>query len=217
MKNEVWNGYSIRFVIKDGEQKMVLNDFLAIVEELTEGKYLDIAETYGNHDVKLLPMSSVYKLDDGRLLVKTLWEEIDNIAVTRPFPVFVDITKAYGIADNDELISVLYPKKETEIFDVEDMQGTQGTYIIMAESVLAYKIGASGNVENRFKQLEFMSPVKLCLYGIIETSDYYAIESELHQIFAHKRLHGEWFSLSNQDLEIIKTKYRLKKKSNQIA
>lgn len=67
----------------------------------------------------------------------------------------------------------------------------------------AYKIGLSKNPQRRLKDIEYQqgSPVKL-IYGI-NTEGMFQTESALHHLFYDKRIEGEWFDLSEDDLEYI--------------
>ena len=75
-------------------------------------------------------------------------------------------------------------------------------YVLQADSY--YKIGLSTNVEKRVKQLSTLPPFDVTLIHKIETGDMHQLESELHERFAEKRANGEWFVLSNEDLEWLR-------------
>lgn len=73
------------------------------------------------------------------------------------------------------------------------------TYIATDNTGL-YKIGKSENPEKRIEQLACGNPtINLCFTINAD------IENELHQRFAKKRKHGEWFKLSKEDIESIKS------------
>jgi len=63
------------------------------------------------------------------------------------------------------------------------------------------KIGMTHNIPKRLKQLQTCSPAKLEVYEEIITSDPRAVEKELHTTFAHKRIRGEWFSMTQDQLQ----------------
>jgi len=73
-------------------------------------------------------------------------------------------------------------------------------YIIQAENGLC-KIGISTNPKRRLSTLQTGSPVSLKL--IFQFEGNYDTEEQLHNMFAHKQQHGEWFRLSNDDLASI--------------
>ena len=66
--------------------------------------------------------------------------------------------------------------------------------------VLRVKIGISGNIERRVKELQTGSPVKLKLMGWIESEDARALERNLHKKYCAKHTHLEWFELSSSDV-----------------
>ena len=196
MKTEIWNG-----------SKIELWEFLNVVEELTDGEYLDITKTLANHKVNQALFSPLYELDDGRLLGKTMWFEIDDINVEKPFPVFVDVRKVYGINSAEEYTAIIHSEEEHDSLNSDG--GTQGVYIIESPFNKAYKIGRSNNIERRFKSISAMSPVALELYGVIKTDNYCKLESELHERLSKYRLHGEWFALNEGILMELQDKYGL--------
>ena len=67
-----------------------------------------------------------------------------------------------------------------------------------------FKIGATTkSVEQRMRQLQVGSPVLLSLCLSYYCDDVYASERKLHKHFAGRRHHGEWFDLSDEDVEFI--------------
>lgn len=66
-----------------------------------------------------------------------------------------------------------------------------------------YKIGITNNVQDRLQHLQTANSAKLELLNSVKTSDPPLLEKELHTKFAVKRLEGEWFKLTNNDVEYI--------------
>ena len=60
------------------------------------------------------------------------------------------------------------------------------------------KIGKSSNINQRSNQLN-----SKMIYTI--DGDF---EKELHEFFEHKRIDGEWFLLSDDDIEYVKSRYK---------
>lgn len=77
-------------------------------------------------------------------------------------------------------------------------------YVYILNAGPYYKIGASQDVTRRIKQLSTVPPFDLELIHTIQTDDMYGLEETLHEQFAGKRKNGEWFELTDQDVEIIK-------------
>lgn len=66
-----------------------------------------------------------------------------------------------------------------------------------------YKIGCTGNPDNRMYAFEVKLPFKVEYTALIRTRDMYALEKQLHERFADNRVAGEWFDLSPQDVQYI--------------
>lgn len=77
-------------------------------------------------------------------------------------------------------------------------------YIFCDGATNLYKIGYSKNPEFREKTLAAQIPKIRCLFFSRGTPK---DERALHLEYAHKRVRGEWFDLTEKELEIIKSKF----------
>jgi hypothetical protein len=77
-------------------------------------------------------------------------------------------------------------------------------YLIRAENGL-YKIGKAKNVSTRMQPFSVSFPMKWDLVYSFQANDYNYAEALLHQRYANKRDVGEWFKLSIDDVEYIKS------------
>lgn len=75
-------------------------------------------------------------------------------------------------------------------------------YLIQADTG-HYKIGRSRNVPERMKLFSVKLPFNFEMIHQFPCQDMYAAESDLHEIFSDKRINGEWFSLSSEDVSIL--------------
>ena len=64
-----------------------------------------------------------------------------------------------------------------------------------------YKIGKAVNVERRQKRIERELGREITVLHRIFSNDYTKAEADLHRKYKDKCLHGEWFSLNDDDLE----------------
>ena len=77
-------------------------------------------------------------------------------------------------------------------------------YLIKSETG-HYKIGRTNNPDNRMRAFGIKLPFRVHYEHLIKSKDMCALETELHQRFAQKRLDGEWFNLSDEDVAYIKS------------
>ncbi|MFA6270687.1 MAG: terminase small subunit [Candidatus Paceibacterota bacterium] len=75
-------------------------------------------------------------------------------------------------------------------------------YLILAENGLV-KIGKTIDVERRFQSLNSMSPVDLKLVYVFDTLFGDELEEDLHARYETKRVKGEWFALTEKDVDEI--------------
>jgi hypothetical protein len=77
-------------------------------------------------------------------------------------------------------------------------------YVYLIKSGANWKIGKSNHPGRRESELSIQLPEKAELIHEIQTDDPFGIESYWHKRFAEKRLNGEWFNLSPEDVAAFK-------------
>jgi len=90
--------------------------------------------------------------------------------------------------------------------DAAKKQTRVKVYLMRAENGLI-KIGKTITVEQRLRQINMMSPVDIELFCVFDSLFGDELEKELHAAYACKRVKGEWFALSQRDLNEIVTSY----------
>jgi hypothetical protein len=77
-------------------------------------------------------------------------------------------------------------------------------YVYLLEGDGCHKIGRAKDPTKRTEQLAVQLPYEVNLVCAIASADYAKLEAELHNHFAEKRLNGEWFDLSQEDVNAFK-------------
>jgi len=96
------------------------------------------------------------------------------------------------------------PKPESDSKLVKNQKDNRGfVYVIKSDSGF-YKIGKSVNAQKRIEELGVKLPFPIEPIHIIESNDYTRAEMYFHQKFADKRGNGEWFALTDEDIEYLK-------------
>jgi len=73
-------------------------------------------------------------------------------------------------------------------------------YFIRHHKIDAVKIGRTKNLSERMRKFNTYSPFGCELLGTIETSQSEKLEQHLHQKYRTQRVNGEWFLISEQDV-----------------
>lgn len=81
---------------------------------------------------------------------------------------------------------------------------TPGSVYVIGNERGEYKIGRAKNAQRRLSHLQSGSVDTLTLEVVMESQDTLEAERRLHHAFAQKRISGEWFRLSEEDLQKIK-------------
>jgi hypothetical protein len=85
-----------------------------------------------------------------------------------------------------------------------DVSPTGFVYFVYEEgNQCFFKIGytTQDSVEDRLKTLQTGNRRKLIIYKKIETNNASCLEQEIHHIFSHERVRGEWFNIDVQDID----------------
>ncbi len=77
-----------------------------------------------------------------------------------------------------------------------------GVYFLKADNGVV-KIGRSANPQSRVNELKTSSPVALVLIFVYETVAMKEDEAFFHRFFANRRVRGEWFALSDEEISGI--------------
>lgn len=83
-------------------------------------------------------------------------------------------------------------------------QTFEGYVYLLKSPTGAYKIGRTKDPTNRLKTFEVKLPFEVDYVCVIQSNDMYGLEADLHAYYADKRINGEWFALTSDDVEQIK-------------
>jgi len=78
-------------------------------------------------------------------------------------------------------------------------------YLIAEHLTLRYKIGRAVAPTKRLKQLQTGNSKRLGLVCTIKTGDAVALERSLLSQYQHRKIAGEWFALTYEDVADIKS------------
>jgi hypothetical protein len=105
-------------------------------------------------------------------------------------------TLAIAILDGENPFPITKSKWETSA------ENKGFVYLLWAENGL-HKIGKAKSIDDRVHNLGIKIPIKTKLIHAFKTEDRNKAEADLHQRYAEKREHGEWFDLNEQDIAEI--------------
>lgn len=77
-------------------------------------------------------------------------------------------------------------------------------YLLHAKDTESYKIGKSLKVDERKDGINLIVPFEMEEVWSSYFDDYAKTETKLKEMFAHRRIKGEWFNLTSEDIDRIK-------------
>lgn len=108
----------------------------------------------------------------------------------------------------DVVAAIPHHEKETvansAILDIEGTQPFSDGFVYLIKSGKHFKIGKANSVEARHRQLKIQLPQVAEVIHKIKTDDPFGVESYWHRRFADRRLNGEWFVLSTDDVKAFR-------------
>lgn len=113
-----------------------------------------------------------------------------------------NLGKVYIRQEIDKRLAELHVIDRAQVANCPSRRGSCFVYLIKAENGLI-KIGKTVDIRQRFRTLYTMCPVKLELVAFLETELADELEIRLHSEFSDKRVKGEWFALSSEDVRAI--------------
>jgi len=170
----------------------------ATTKRIKRSEFEEIIEKpliFDNGDVMFYIGNNLFCLDGGgddALDYKELEGEYIEIVIDS-----VIINKKISNAFNAIKESIAEDNKK-----YEQLQEVKKTYVMLDNKNGCYKIGVSNNPTYRESTLQSEKPY----ISLIMTKED-NIEKELHNKFNNKRIRGEWFSLSQEDLNDLLLTY----------
>ncbi len=109
--------------------------------------------------------------------------------------------------DNSSSFTIDYIQKTKREFEIsyltKRVKESSYGYVYLLKSKYGYKIGCTMKLSERMNHFGVLLPFKYIVDSIIKTKEYTQLERTLHKLLSHKRLNGEWFKLTKQDLKEI--------------
>jgi hypothetical protein len=112
-----------------------------------------------------------------------------------------------GYSDIKEICSLIINEDDNhqDLNDVNpEISSIKLGFVYLLQHDKVYKIGKSIDITRRYKEIKLQMPYHMDEIHVIETDDPSGIEAYWHNRFRDKRLEGEWFKLSAEDIKIFK-------------
>jgi predicted GIY-YIG superfamily endonuclease len=78
-------------------------------------------------------------------------------------------------------------------------------YVYLLKCQDFYKIGIATDVQKRISGMQTGSPYPIVLVASVEVDNPLALERELHAAYEHRHHKREWFALTEEDVEAIRS------------
>lgn len=101
-------------------------------------------------------------------------------------------------------ISKFTQKKARLPYLPTENKSTQGYVYVITTEKGKYKIGRTRDIKHRIQALQTFSHKKIRLVLKVKTTNCNVLEILCHRKFSDKRIFGEWFALTDEDLQWIR-------------
>lgn len=112
-----------------------------------------------------------------------------------------------GKEEFDDVVALCLPVIEKKIKASNSKAGSRQVFIgevYLFKSGRYYKIGKTNDTVRRGQELKVQLPERVHLIHSIKTDDPSGVEAYWHRRFESKRMQGEWFDLSTDDIKAFK-------------
>lgn len=122
----------------------------------------------------------------------------------------VRVTPRYGVGgiDLSKLVeSINYQESLNHHEFLKSIYNPSKQYVYIIRDVELtglYKIGKSKSLNSRLYDFGVKLPFEFHIVHLIPCDDVDWLECDLHQKYSHKRLRGEWFNLSDEDIQALR-------------
>lgn len=106
------------------------------------------------------------------------------------------------MTEGEFVYDILHSLGEIRRVKQEERLAKQQTYLMRDENTGYVKIGVSINPKLRERTLQSQKPT-VSLFATVKGN----IERKLHKTYADKKVRGEWFDLTQEEINSIITKY----------
>ena len=115
-----------------------------------------------------------------------------------------EYAREHGLSDVVAALPDQDDEPQAEVSGHEESTAGSDGFVYLIKSGRHFKIGKANSVEGRHRQLKIQLPQTAEVVHRIKTDDPYGIEAYWHRRFADKRLNGEWFELSADDVKVFR-------------
>lgn len=123
-------------------------------------------------------------------------------------PSYPDKKSTFNQTHPDKLY--LFDSNQQELDHVIQLPSLPGkapgyVYFVQEYMTGSFKIGKTKHVDRRMNVFNVKLPFENKLIFLIKTADHHQTEAAFHQHFSDKRLEGEWFKLTREDMAWVKS------------
>jgi len=140
------------------------------------------------------PQGIIMGIDETKELILGLQKFVKNVKQDDIDIINSDIENEHCQPTNECLVKSILPSK---------LKPQNGVVYFIRDDKGRVKIGKAKNMKYRMGEYTKL-PFEPELVHLIESEDYHMMEHKFHVLFAEKRLRGEWFMLTSDDIEMIK-------------
>lgn len=175
------------------DKDLLIVSLISLIREINKFPTVANLTMKRNQDLSFPSPETFRRLGNKR----TMAEKVLEYARQKSYNDIISICEPLVLVDIDE--------KEVE--DSNNIQQVGEVYLF--KSGKYYKIGKTSDTVRRGSEIRIQLPEDLNLIHSIKTDDPSGVEAYWHRRFDSRRMNGEWFDLSSNDVKAFKTWKRI--------
>jgi hypothetical protein len=174
-------------------------DYDRVAQILVEAAFFGVGKTAEKYNISERTIQRYHKRMDEDSELSVIFQNKKEILAEKDWVDEAQITfEKWAIGTQSKLFNSDFIIPASELDKDEKL-----IYLIKENYMGLIKIGVATDVKNRFCMLQISCPQELELIGVFKTKAAYTVEKHLHHRFIDKHYRGEWFALTDDDIDTI--------------
>ena len=185
-------------------ENMTDEEIVAVIRYLRIPTQIEYGFYFHNAAIPHLPDTDPFIIEYTKQWKQALIEGLKHPFYERPEDK-ERLGQGIGLANRVLSGNRVLSQAKTPESEINPLQPPDPGFVYLVSSLTGnYKIGRTRDIKNRIRMFTVKLPFEIELAHAIKCMDCRQAEKALHQRYGHRRVKGEWFALTPEEVEEIK-------------